>query len=317
MFSASQQITPTRRHSLSVTMGFVRFLAQLTVIHCILKPAHGLALNDFALFDRFRAECPANPACLQAFDPSLTHDTSNHENHIWCAVYRSCNNAPSVMVRDEFLHAMRSATNSFNPVAYSVESTASFENSSPQAGLVPMQNQQSPVAIARIKPSEHFAGSWVLDTMRCVLKKESQDSTCDGGSEHLEAISTAIDALLEYHLSSQSNQESNNSNQFSIRTKATLVSSKVLEDRGFVENDRLEMDIATHISSIDECMKRYAERSVTTDAKSIGARQRALKIVSLLGRIEQRQAQQQEGSTLDDTDSDDYDPWATFRKLNS
>ncbi|GKY93109.1 hypothetical protein MPSEU_000279100 [Mayamaea pseudoterrestris] len=293
-------------------MGCFHSLASTTALFSFLKYSHGLASNEFALFDRFRAECPAPPSCLHSFDPSLTHhaNDASHEDHIWCAVYRSCNNAPSVMVRDEFLHAMRSATNTVNPTALPVESMSSFE---PQ--LAPLQNQQSPVAIARIKPSQDFPGSWVLDTMRCVLRKETQDSTCDGGSEHTEAISVAIDALLEYHLSKHSEDE--RIEKFAIRTKATLVSSKVLEDRGFVEVDRLERDMATHVSNVDACLERYAERSVTTSAKSSGARQRALKIVSLLGRLEQTKAQQQAETYGDETDSDDYDPWASFRQLNS
>ena len=295
-------------------MGIPRSLPQLSIWLCLVSAAHGLASTDFVLFDRFRAECPADTACLHAFDSSLVQtqqEETADETHIWCAVYRSCNNAPSVMVRDEFFHAMRSATNAVNPTAMAVESMASFAE--PNVGLVPMQNQQAPVAIARIKPSNDFPGSWVLDTMRCVLKKETQDSTCDGGSEHLEAISTAIDALLEHHLSSNDG----NSNIFSIRTKATLVSSKVLEDRGFVEVETLQKDMATHVSDVDACLERYAERSITMNAKSIGARQRALKIVSLLGRIEQSQGDQQGEALVDDTDPDDYDPWASFRQLNS
>jgi hypothetical protein len=304
---------------LAVIMGSFGLSVSLVTWFHVAGMAQGLASTDFALFDRFRADCPADTSCVASFDPSLLTPNEPDDQHVWCAVYRSCNNAPSVMVRDEFLHAMRSATNAVNPTALTVESTSSLSNSqqSPNAGLVPMQSQQAPVAIARMRPSEDFPGSWVLDTMRCVLKKETQDASCDGGSEHLEAISTAIDALLEYHLSIQSSSvDATSSYQFSIRTKATLVSSKVLEDRGFVEVTRLEKDMATHVSDVDACLERYAERSVTTNAKSMGARQRALKIVSLLGRIERSLGAKDDDNGGDDQ-SDDYDPWASFKLLNS
>jgi hypothetical protein len=298
-------------------MGFLRcnVVYPAAILLCSLTiSTKGLVSTDFALFDRFRAACPVDAACLQAFDPSLQHQ----DEHIWVAVYRSCNNAPSVLVRDEFLHAMRSATNAVNPAAFSLETSSSFETTPFSNQLNVQQTQQTaPVAVARMRPSEDYPGSWVLDTMRCALKKESQDASCDGGSEYLEAISTAIDALLEYHLSCASANNGDDDKRrkhFSIRTKATLVSSKLLEDRGFVEVDRLERDMATHISCLDACLERYAERSITTDAKSQGARQRALKIVSLLGRLEPSEAQHHHDENIDDKDDD---LWASLRRINS
>jgi hypothetical protein len=296
---------------------YSRLLAATLALLNILDAVKGLAASDFTLFDRFRPTCPADAGAVKAFDPSLQHD----EEHTWVAVYRSCNNAPSVLVRDEFLSAMRSATNSLNPALSesvtleTTSSSSSVSTSMAPPGLVQQKNQDIPVAVARIRPSQEYPGTWVLDSMRCILKKETQDPSCDGGSEHLEAISTAVDALLEYHLSSatrDSSKRKNNDRRFSIRTKATLVSSKVLEDRGFVEVDRLEKDMATHISNLDACLERYAARSVTTDSKSQGARQRALRIVSLLGRMEQSEAAHDQN----DNEKNGYDPFAGFNKLN-
>jgi hypothetical protein len=253
------------------------------------------------LFDRFRAFIPASPDIIQRFDAQL--DTTSHKDSIWVAVYRSSNNKPSVIIKDEFFQAMRSATDSINPSQQAADD--SLQNS-----FVKSSNLETPVAVARIRPSQDFENTWVLDAMRCMLLKESTEKACEGGSEHTDAICTAIDALLEYHLTSCTRFEG------AIRTKATLVSATLLEERGFREVESLSKDMATHVSSLDDCLDRYAERSVSLDTKSPGARQRALKIVQLLGRFDRQEdlklAKQQQQSDVPKED-DNYDPWAGMK----
>jgi hypothetical protein len=143
--------------------------------------------------------------------------------------------------------------------------------------------------------------------MRCALKKENTDPTCDGNSEHNEAIATAIDALLEHYLGFCERFDS------AIRTKATIFSASLLEERGFEPVRTLERDMATHVSSLDACMERYAARSVTTIARSPGARQRALSIVSLLGQLNREndlRASRDLKSARRSDDSGEYDPFA-------
>lgn len=256
----------------------------------------------FTLFDRFRPTCPATLDSIRQFDPSLIQETDS-DMDVWVAVYRSSNNKPSVLVKDEFLQAMKSATSSVNINPQDPSIMNSFSESKVTA----------PVAVARLRSSIDDDGL-VLDSMRCVLKKENMDQSCDGGSEHTEALATAIDALIQYYLTTMMPQN-NGSFEGMIRTKATLVSAKILEDRGFKEVSTLQKDFSTHTSSLDDCMEKYAARSVSTNSKSLGARQRAIEIVSHLGRIDRiadlgRVAEQKRNNP---NDEDDYDPWAGMK----
>jgi hypothetical protein len=247
----------------------------------------------FTLFDRFRPVCPADVDSIRQFDPNLAKDS--HENSVWVAVYRSSNNQPSVLIRDEFAHAMRSATGAFN-------SNGNLEDGK----LTTPFQAKAPVAVARLRLVED--DTWVMDSMRCVLKKENMDDSCDGGSEHCEAISVAIDTLLHHHLSSSSSFF-----QGAIRIKATLISGGLLEERGFSPVTTLEKDMASHVSSLDACLQKYAERSISNDvAKSPGARQRALGIVSILGRLDRARDLQHDADTNDDDDEGPVDPWAGY-----
>lgn len=286
----------------------------------------------YSLFDRFRAACPADPSHVLQFDPTLVvvpavtgdpNEKDESASSIWVAVYRFSNNKPSVLVRDEFLRAMRSATDTRNTNNNNNEvvldrggtmstTTAGASTSSPlieinaaatRRGTVP---PLAPVAVARLSRSSHHEGAWLLDCMRCVLKKEDTDSTCDGNSEHNEAISVAIDALLEHYLSVCDRFEG------AIRTKATIYSASVLEDRGFEPVKQLEMDMATHVSSLDACMERYAARSISTLSKSPGARKRALNIISLLSRLNRDEELKvaRRNKVQEESDREDYDPWA-------
>ena len=102
------------------------------------------------------------------------------------------------------------------------------------------------------------------------------------------------------------------------RCKATLVSSPLLCDRGFEEIDEfpLPSDMATHVSGLDSCMEQYADRVVGAGAKNIGARERALKILILLGQLnreEEKKAKkkkQEEEKGNNESGDDEYDPWA-------
>ncbi|GAX23172.1 hypothetical protein FisN_39Hh032 [Fistulifera solaris] len=262
--------------------------------------------STFALFDRFRCSCPADISSVQLFDPSLIDPEDNQEHHTWVAVFRSGNNKPSVLIRDEFFDAMRSATGAVNQA--SIPHHASLETTS-------FVKAQKPVAVARLRRSEDFEEVWVMDYMRCALKKEDTDTTCDGGSEYLEAISVAIDTLLQHHLQTAKCFEG------AIRTKATIHSGPLLEDRGFVPVATLQKDMASHVSSLDACLEKYAGRSVATDvAKSPGSRQRALEIVSMLGRLNREQDMKQARDRNDrysngSPEGENYDPWAGMKRF--
>jgi hypothetical protein len=258
----------------------------------------------FTLFDRFRAVCPADPTSVRKFNPNLVPHDDTSSSSIWVTVYRSSNNKPSVLIRDEFMRAMRSATDPGSHVeaSTSAKSTPLIETRA-KSGV----EQPVPVAVARLSPSEVHQGSWVIDCMRCALKKEDTDPACDGNSEHNEAIATAIDALLEHYLGFCERFDS------VIRTKATIFSASLLEERGFEPVTTFERDMATHVSSLEACMERYAERSITTIAKSPGARQRALNIVSLLGQLNREsdlKASWDEKTARNRDDSGEYDPFA-------
>ena len=67
----------------------------------------------FTLSDRFKASCPCDLSSISQYDPSLvTPEMRDGDNEdVWVAIYRSNNNMPSVLVKDDFLNAMRIATN--------------------------------------------------------------------------------------------------------------------------------------------------------------------------------------------------------------
>jgi len=325
----------------------------------------------YTLFDRFRPECPANPQSIRRYDPALLASEGDRDGSVWVAVFRSSNNKPTVFVRDEFFNAMRLATggdasssaskaapheqleissknsdsSTTSGKGFAAADPKSKESSSDNMVAAPKGGtaaSQTPVAVARLVPSsgDDFPGTWTLDNMRCSLKKESTDDACEGGSEHKEALSVAIDALLLHYLSktvttSSSQKKSNNSQQpeyffdGALRTKATLVGASLLEERGFQPVQELSKDMATHISSLDGSIEKYAAKYVeTVAAKYQGARDRAEQILGLLGRLDReadlaasKQRQQSSSSSSVDGNSDDdgdagYDPWASFKQIN-
>jgi hypothetical protein len=256
--------------------------------------------SSFRVFDKFEPNCPADSTAIQLFDSSLIFDSGFEAT--WVAVYRSANNKPSVLANDEFLRAMKYATSKqLSPYVMQ-----GIENGKLLA-------TEPPVAIARLVKSNNIPTTWILDTMRCILKKETLNPDCDGGSEHTEALGVAIDSILIHHLW---NNRENDEFIFegTIRTKATLVSAPLLESRGFQEITTLSRDMTTHVCSLDNCLDRYANRAVSSLAKGTGARERALQIVSLLGQID-RDKDLALAAGNSDAVNDKDDPWAGANKF--
>lgn len=262
---------------------------------------------SMAFTDRFRAKCPADINSVNQFDPSLT---VNGNDEAWVAVYRSSNNLPSVLLQDDFRNAMRIAT-SVQTDGTSQSTSVDYEYSRHiEIGAANSDSSSTgvkakiPIAVAKIAPSSVVEGKYVISEMRCSLKKEDQNKDCDGNSEHCEAISICIDELIIHHLSEGKPFDN------SIRVKATLVSGKLLEERGFQEIDEMSKDMATHISSLDSCLIKYAERAVASVSKNPGARERALKIVQLLGKEDPKE---KDGDDDDGSEPEYVDPWATSK----
>lgn len=304
--------------------------------------------NDsaFASFDRFRASCPADVDAVSRFDPSLIKagvDSDGgggvgEEDDVWVAVYRSKNNLPSVFVKDAFLDAMKVAT-----TAQDGDSETLVSSSSPSAsGGVLISNNNSdpdggdakPVAVARLG-YDADSGCRIIDSMRCVLKKENTDPDCDGGSEHTEAVGVCIDELVLSYLTRYLVKESDGDTgdgkdekmmafDGGIHFRGTLVSGKLLDSRGFREVTELTSDMHSHESDFDGALAKYAERSTSKEvAKNPGARDRALKIVSRLGRVdregdrrraERRKVGVDSGEDGEEEESD-FDPWASVKRF--
>jgi len=297
------------------------------------------------VFDRFRPQCPADPASIRQFAPSLIPDDEEAEaeaweekhqdDDVWVAVFRSHNNAPSVLVKDEFLHAMRSATDT--GISHKPSATSNNPGISVSTPASNSAADTAPVAVARLRRTTMSSATmsnrdgddddahsdfFILDSMRCILKKETTDAACDGGSEHTEALATAIDALLVHYLEQIQGQRKSNRFEGILRAKGTLVASPILEDRGFREVTELSRDMTTHTSSLDDSLERYAARSLLPSCGP-QARQRAIQIVSNLGRIDRaadfdgaRQAiRQRENDDGDGDNPNDVDPWSAMKRF--
>lgn len=292
----------------------------------------------FVSFDRFRAACPADPSAIRQFDPSLVKDDAAPEE-MWVAVYRSANNLPSVLIRDEFLSAMKASTTAQEGDSETLVSSPSAETSgvisngngsNDSSDSVSSVNNSKPVAVARLfKDANNIH---ILDSMRCVLKKENTDDNCDGGSEHAEAIGVCIDELVLIYLrrcleseDSGAGGEQGDRMTFDrgLHFRGTLISGKLLDSRGFREVSELSPDMHSHESDFDGALAKYADRSMSKEiAKNIGARDRALNIVSYLVKIDrsedQRRAQKQQGEVGDENKEKDeeegFDPWSSVKK---
>ena len=296
----------------------------------------GLSSPSPVLFERFRVVCPADASCAQNYNPTrnIPAESKDDDDWIWAAVYRSNNNQPSVLLRDDLLQSMQLAIDlAQTPDDNTLATSSNNDNESTNLIETPLSlAQQKPVAIACLRPSLDFPGCLVLDHLQCVLKKEETNDQCDGGSEHTEALSAAMDSLLAHYLEHDTGETGESSSSSSsptpppprfhgaIRTKGTLVSGILLEARGFVPVQSLSRDMATHVSSYDDCLQAYAQRVLTMQGE---ARRRALSIVSSLSRLDRtadlEAAQSLSSNDNDDTDKngedDSYDPWANVNRM--
>mmetsp|Transcript_17839 Transcript_17839/g.20330 ORF Transcript_17839/g.20330 Transcript_17839/m.20330 type:complete len:315 (+) Transcript_17839:145-1089(+) len=300
-------------------MKYVIFIKALLIFHIPSKvnaafgTPSGNSNPSYTLTDRFRATCPADLNSIAQFDPALVDD---NESSVWVAVFRSNNNLPSVLVKDDFMNAMRIATtvqtasevspstqiNNYSITDQIETSTEKRENIDETSSSIGVK-ARIPVAIAKLSQCKTIENTCIIEAMRCSLKKEDTDDLCDGLSEHADAISICIDELILHHLRTGGMFDG------VLRTKATLVSSILLESRGFQEVTELTRDMTTHVSSLDMSLIKYSERVLETVSRSPGARDRALQILSFLGKQEPRVGD--ENSSTDDDDNGDYDPWAT------
>lgn len=260
---------------------------------------------SLAAFDRFSAKCPADIDSVRQFGTRFVKEfDSQNKEVIWVTVFRSNNNLPSV-IREDFFSAMQIATN--------IEESSTQPSTQFTDKIESYGGNQTPVAVARLRPLDAQQNSgWIMDCMQCSLKKETQDPNCDGGSEHTEALGVCVDELIKHHLSIRRDI------QFagSIKCKATLVSAKVLEARGFGEFDTLGKDMISHVSSSDALIK-YSERLCDVQgvcANNPQIRDRTLQIISLLGKSDNDKEEGNTGEEINEAD-DDYDPWASVKKF--
>ena len=264
----------------------------------------------FVSFDRFRASCPEDVNAIKKFDASLVKDDAAGD--IWVAVYRSNNNLPNVFVRDAFFDAMKTSTTVQEGDS---ETLVSASSASVGSGVVissSAKGTDKPVAVARLTESLVSTGVSLIDSMRCTLKKEDTNPDCDGGSEHAEAIGICIDELVLHYLQ-QCVVDDTKKFDGGVRFRGTLVSGKLLEDRGFREVTSLSSDMHSHETDYVGALMKYAERSTSTEvAKNPGSRERALKIMSNLGRLERSD---EIPKSADDEEEDDFDPWASVKKF--
>jgi len=272
--------------------------------------AFAAGLASPASFDRFRCACPAEFYEVGLYDPALGKNNGDDgDGAVWAATYRTSGNYPTVL-REDFMAAMTVAT------------TAPSED--PAIELVGPLAGPAPVALARLRPS---GNTFIMDSLRCKLKKEDTDPSCDGGSEHTEALAAAIDEIITQHLKNLIDHAQDESKPTpvyggSLRAKATLVSGKLLEDRGFREVRSLGPDMATHTSDYRLAMDCYAGRAADfgTAALSLSstARSRTMNILMLLGKLEEVGGDKIMGHLDDlgcgdgssDGSDDEYDPFA-------
>ena len=309
----------------------------------------------FTLVDRFWTSCPADPDSIRRFDPNLLlvdndddGDDDNNSETTWAAVFRCDDAVPSVLIRDDFFGAMRMSTTSRGGSS-STTTTNNNENNNNnnENNAIAKKENRLPVAIARISPSPLYPGSFVIDTVRCNLEKEKTNDVCDGGSEYCESIGMCIDELLLHHLEQCTSvvealeedddidgdgDENDDSidcrrrffEDGSIRTKATLFSSKLFENRGFEEVSKIYPDMASHVSSLSGSFLKYSNRVLDIQTTYPGGHGTARRILLRLGQISPDGGEDIDGNnagtanTDGDDDSDDtndgYDPWASVKK---
>jgi hypothetical protein len=251
-----------------------------------------------------------------AQDSNDTDESGEHAS-IWVAVYRSNQNQPSVLVRDEFLHAMRSATDMTTTTTTPLNPAFVRDTTAATPVAVARLLRRQPPSSTSTEEEDDTTTTFLIDSLRCTLKKETTDAACDGGSEHTEALMVALDTLVLHYLRQPQSQESMRFHGC-LRVKGTLVTGPLLEDRGWDPVLDLEPDWATHTSSLDGCLTRYAARAVAM--APLTHQQRAMEIVLRLGRLDrdadlaaaaQMQRQQRAAANIDDKE----DPWAEMKRL--
>eukprot|EP01082_Thalassiosira_pseudonana_P002237 g2156.t1 g2156 contig11:832275-833207(-) len=308
-------------------VSFNPFWLSITILQCsAFSAGKGFSRqpnnNAFVSFDRFRSTCPSEIEAIRQFEPLLINDKANDDD-VWVAVYRSNNNLPNVFVRDAFFDAMKTSTTAQGGDADTLVSSSSSSSSMVGGlGVTISSGNPKPVAVARLSKSSDSSNVSIIDSMRCALKKEDTNPDCDGGSEHTEAVGICIDELVLHFLQQcagkQVDDSDDNHVRFDggIRFRGTLVSGRLLEARGFREVSVLSSDMHSHESDYIGALEMYAERSTSKEvAKNPGSRDRALKIVSYLGRLDREV--EKEKADDDDDSGRDFDPFASVKKYYS
>jgi hypothetical protein len=164
---------------------------------------NAVSTPSLVAFDRFCASCPSDLDAIRRFDPTLVFNNFDGEDK-WVAMFRTANNLPSVFVRDSFFDAMTSATKSLS--SSSRDNASSITGGSSGAMIVANRDEsQTPVAIARLRIgdgdiSNSSSSYYIMDAMRCSIRKEDTNLDCDGGSEHSEALGVCIDEIVLAYL---------------------------------------------------------------------------------------------------------------------
>jgi hypothetical protein len=165
---------PATTHSSNITM-----LLLLLLISTISLPT----ADAFGLLERFRVTCPADPSSIRLLEPSLIDDNNNNNGDTgnddckggatWVAVYRSNQNKPMVLNnRDEFLNAMKIATTEEEEEDSQQQQQQQYAEQSWSKMLETPMALEKPVAVAQLRPSTDYDDKYVLDSLRCGLKKE-------------------------------------------------------------------------------------------------------------------------------------------------
>ena len=119
-------------------------------------------------------------------------------------MFKTANNLPSVFVRDSFFDAMTSSTESLS--SSSRDNASSITGGSLGAMIVANRDEsQTPVATARLRRgdgdgSNPSSSYYIMDAMRCSIRKKDTNLDCDGGSEHSEALGVCIDEIVLTYL---------------------------------------------------------------------------------------------------------------------
>ena len=145
----------------------------------------------FTLSDRFKASCPCDLSSISQYDPSLAsvemkNTVDKSQRVAWVAVFRSNNNMPSVLVKDDFLNAMRIATNvQGNDLDInSGDGDITFQSSTVAASPVPGQIETSSETDSKNGDSSGVKARTpgkireILSPIRLEMPQKSQHDSC-------------------------------------------------------------------------------------------------------------------------------------------